>query len=73
MKHVQKVVNDIIINNIFPPTSTNYVIYVKSKTTYIILRRIDSEEAFSKTKTIFSYNIIYKQEVYNKDIFYSYL
>ena len=60
-------VNGIIINNIFPPIFTNCVIYVKSKTTHIILRRIDSEKAFSKAETIFFYNIIYK------NIFCSYL
>ena len=38
-----------------------------------MLRRIGSEKAFPKIRAIFFYNIIYKKEAYNKDMFCLYL
>ena len=73
IKYVQEVFNGVIINNIPPFIFINCVIYVKSKITHIILRRINSEEAFFKAETVFFYNIIYKKKAYNRNIFYLYL
>ena len=73
MKYVQEVIIDIIINNLSFPTFINYVIYVKSKATYIISRKTSSKEEFPEAEAVFTYNIIYKKEAYNRNIFYSHL
>ena len=73
MEYVQEAIIDIIINNLSLSTSINYVIYAKSKAIYIVSRKTNSKEEFPEAKAIFIYNIIYKKEVYNKNIFYSHL
>ena len=73
MEYIQEAIINIIINNLFFFTSTNCVICAKSKAIYIVLRKIDSEEKFPEAEAIFIYNIIYKKEVYNRDMFCLYL
>ena len=69
MEHVQEAIINVIINNSPLFTSINCVIYAKSKTIYIILRKTSSKEEFPEAGAIFIYNIIYKKEVYNGDMF----
>ena len=73
MEHVQEAVIDIIINNLFFFTSINCVICAKSKAIYIVLRKIGSKKEFAEAEAIFIYDIIYKKEAYNRDMFCSYL
>ena len=73
IEHIQEAIIDVIINNLFPSTSTNYVICATSKAIYIISRKTNNKEVFLKTEAVFTYNIIYKKKAYNRNIFCSHL
>ena len=73
IEYVQEVITDIIIDNLSLSTSTNCVTCAKSKAIYIVSRKTDSKEEFFEAETVFIYDIIYKKEAYNEDMFCLYL
>ena len=73
MEHVQEAVTDVIIDNSPLPTSINCVTCAKSKAIHIVSRKTGNEEEFPEAEAVFAYDIIYKKEAYNGDMFCSHL